>query len=102
MANPGLLSSAAFNEAVAKGGWKNEGPCKRTHAANLPGVIETSAEGDFWCAACGADLGIRECQGCCVQRHADILEGVACQVGGDVDHGCCYHDEPQSSEVNHE
>jgi hypothetical protein len=88
------LTSRAFNEAVAKGGWTKPGPCQRTHAANLPGVISLANEGDFVCANCAHDLGVRGCIGCCKQRFAsDFFDDDPCAVGGEVDHGCCYHDE---------
>lgn len=77
------------------GAWKQGQGCRKQHAMNLPGVIETSNEGDFWCAHCGADIGTKACApGCCKQRFADLFETEPCEVGGDVDHGCCYHDEP--------
>lgn len=93
------LTSTAFNEAVAKGGWAKEGPCKRQHTANQPCVIEVANEGDFFCASCGHDLGIKGCIGCCKQRFAsDFFEDDPCDVGGDVDHGCCYHDDEREVE----
>lgn len=69
-------------------------PCPKTHAANLPGVIAHHEDGDFACAGCGHDLGVRGCGGgCCKQRFAsDFFEDDPCAVGGDVQHGCCYHD----------
>jgi len=91
---------------VGPAGWRALGQyespktCKDTHAGSLPGVIPAFQGGDHFCASCGHDLGVRGCIGCCKQRFAsDLFEDDPCDVGGDVDHGCCYHDEQNDQEV---
>lgn len=89
------LTSKAFNEAVAKGGW---GPkaCNKQHAANLPGVVDIYSGGDFYCAHCQSDLGVHPYARCCKVSFPDVFEDDPCALrgaGADVDHGCCYHKE---------
>lgn len=93
------LTSKAFNEAVAKGGWGPKG-CNKQHAVNLPGVIDDGTEGDFFCVGCGRDLGIRQCDGCCGNRYADILGENCCEVNASVGHGCCIHDQGREGVVD--
>jgi len=80
--------------------FKTGQPCERPHAGTLPGVVAVAGEGAFFCANCQHDLGVRGCSGCCKQHLSEFFGDEPCDVGGDVDHGCCYHDEGEVGEAD--